>query len=114
MNQEGVGFQLVPPHLHRTNAAKRAIHNYKDHLVTGLIRCDPIFPLHLWDRLLQQATLMLNLLQPSQINLLLSAEDQLNGAFDFNQTPLTPPGTKVLVYETPYQWCTWDPHGIDG
>ena len=65
MHQEGVDLQLVPPYLRRTDAAKRAIQTYKDHLVTGLSSCDPSFPLQLWDRILQQATLMLNLLRPS-------------------------------------------------
>ena len=64
MNQYGVNFQLVPPHLHQTNATERAIQAYKDHLVTRLSSCDLSFPLHLWDRLLQQAMLTFNLLQP--------------------------------------------------
>ena len=84
MHQVGIAFQLVPPHLHRTNAAERAIQNFKDNLVTGISSCDPSFPLRLWDCLLQQDTLTLNLLRPSQINLRLSAKAQLNGAFDFN------------------------------
>ena len=62
MRNAGVTFQLVPPHLHRTNAAERSISTYKDHLIAGLSICDPSFPLHLWDRLIPQATLTLNLL----------------------------------------------------
>ena len=62
MHQEGVDFQLVTPHLHHTNAAERAIHIYKDNLVTGLNIGDPRFPLNLWDRLLHQSMLTLNLL----------------------------------------------------
>ena len=114
MHQEGVDFQLAPPRLHCTNSAKREIQTYKDHLVTGLSSCDQRFPLQLWDPLLQQATLMLNLLLPSQIKPRLSSKAQLNDAFDFNRTPLAPPGMKVLVYETPDQRRTWAPHGIDG
>ena len=114
MQQEGVNFQLVPPHSHRTNAAERAIQTFKAHLIAGLSSCNPNFPLHLWDRLLPQATLTLNLLRPSRINPRLSAEAQLNGAFDFNRTPLAPPGTKVLIFETPTQRRTWAPHGVDG
>ena len=44
MHSEGVDFQLVPPHHHRTNAAQRAIQTYKYHLVNGLISCDKDFP----------------------------------------------------------------------
>ena len=98
----------------RTNAAERAIQTYKYHLISGLSSCDLNFPLHLWDRLIPHATLTLNLLRPSRINPRLSAEDQLNGAFDFNRTPLAPPGTRVIVHKTPENRRTWAPHGVDG
>ena len=88
-----VKFQLVPPYLHCTNSAERVIKTYKDHLIAGLISCDPNFPLHLWDRLIPHATLPLNLLRPSHLNPRLLAEALLNGTFDFNRTPLAPPGT---------------------
>ena len=114
MQNSGVAFQLVLPHLHLTNAAERAIATYKDHLIASLRICNPSFPLHLWDRLISQATLTLNLLRPSCINPRLSAEAQLNGAFGFNRTPLAPPGTKVLVFEAPNICRTWAPHGVTG
>ena len=101
MQNAGVAFQLVPPQLHRNNAAECAIATYKDHLISGISSCDPSFPMHLWDRLTPQATLTLNMLQQSRINPRLSDESQLKGAFEFNHTPLTPPGTKVLVFEAP-------------
>ena len=62
VRRKGVTFQLVPPNLHRTTSAERAIQNFKDHLIAGISSWDPGFPLHLWDRLLSQATLTLNLL----------------------------------------------------
>ena len=93
LREASVKFQLVPPYLHHTNAAERAIQTYKDHLSAGLSSCDPNVPLHLWDRLIPHATLTLNLLRPSRLNPRLSAEAKLNGAFDFNRTPLAPPGT---------------------
>ena len=36
------------------------------------------------------------------------------GQFDFNATPLAPPGTKVLVHSKPKKWATWDFNGIEG
>ena len=107
-------FQLVPPYLHRTNAAERAIQTYKDYFISGLSSCDPNFPLHLWDRLIPNATLTLNLLLPSRLNPILSAEAQLNSAFDFNRTPLAPPGMQVIVHKTPNNRRTCPPHGVDG
>ena len=47
MQNDGVTFQLVLLHLHRTNAPERAIATYKDHLIAGLSICNPSFPLHL-------------------------------------------------------------------
>lgn len=63
-NQQ-VTFQLVSPHMHRQNAAERAIRAWKNHLVVGLCSTETHFPMHLWDHLLQQATITLNLLRPS-------------------------------------------------
>jgi hypothetical protein len=57
-----VGYQLVPPHYHRRNEAEKAIHTLKKHFVTGLVSVYPDFPLYLWDRLLPQEELTLNLL----------------------------------------------------
>ena len=70
--------------------------------------------MHLWCRLLPQATTTLNLLRPSNINPKVSAEAILNGAFDYNATPLAPPGTKIIAYDTPTARKTWSPHGMDG
>ena len=97
---------MIPPHLHQPNSDEQAIQTFKDHLIEGITRCDPDFLLHLWDRLLAQATLTLNLLRPSRINPRLSTEAQLNGAFDFNKTPLEPPGTKALIYESYSDRCS--------
>jgi hypothetical protein len=114
IRSQGATFQLAPPHLHRTNAAEKAIDTWKCHFISCLSTCHPDFPMHLWCRLIPQATTTLNLLRPSRINPRLSAEAQLNGVFDFNRTPLAPPGTKILVHEAPAVRGTWAPHGVDG
>ena len=114
LHNSSVRFQLVPPYLHRTNVAKSAIQTYKDHLIACLSSCDPNLPLHLWDRLIPHAILTLNFLRLSRLNPILSEEAQLNVAFDFNCTPLAPPGTRVIVHETPDNRCTWAPYGVDG
>jgi hypothetical protein len=84
MADQDVDFQLVPPHVHRRSAAERAIRTFKNHFIAGLCSTDRNFPLHLWDRLLPQALLSLNLLRSSRINPKLSAWAQVHGAFDFN------------------------------
>ena len=81
------------------NAAERAIGTFKSHFIAGLATTDPKFPIRLWDQLLPQAELTLNLLRTSRINKNLSAYAQLDGMFDYNKTPLAPPGTRVLLFE---------------
>jgi hypothetical protein len=108
-------YQLVPPHLHRRNAVERAIRTYKSHLLAFLVTCDPEFPVSEWDRLLFQVELTLNLLRSSRVNPnLLSAHAYLHGNFDFNKTPLAPPGTKVVVHLKPEQHASWAFHGEEG
>ena len=114
MAEQEVDFQLVPPHVHRRNAAERAIRTFKNHFIAGLCSTDRNFPLHLWDRLLPQALLSLNILRSSRINPKLSAWAQVHGAFDFNRTPLAPPGTRVLVHEPSTVRETWAPHAVEG
>ena len=109
-----VKFQLAPPHIHRTNAAERAIRTFKDHLLAGLASLDPNFPMHLWDRLLHQATLTLNLLRPARLNPKLSAYAFLNGAFNYMATPLAPPGIRVEIHEKPNNRPSFGYHSTSG
>ena len=64
--ENNVSHQLVPPHIHRRNAAERAIRTYKNHLIAGLYTCDPQFPSREWDRLLPQCNITLNLLRSAR------------------------------------------------
>ena len=114
MAEEGVDYQLVPPGSHRRNAAERAIRTFKNHFIAGLASVDKDFPLHLWDQLVPQAEATLNMLRGSRINPKLSAYAQLNGHFDFNRTPMAPPGIRVLAHVKPAQRTTWSPHAEDG
>ena len=38
----------------------------------------------------------------------------MEGNFDFNKTPLAPPGTKFIVHKKPNRSHTWGQHGIQG
>jgi hypothetical protein len=114
LTAQKVDFQLVPPGLHRRNAAKRAIRTFQNHFIAGLCSVDAEFPIHLWDRLVPQAELTLNLLRGSRINPKLSAWAQVNGTFDYNRTPIGPRCTRVLAHGKPAQRETWSPHALDG
>jgi hypothetical protein len=61
-----------------------------------------------------QVELTLNLLCSSRVNPKLSAYAYLNGNFDFNKTPLAPPGTKLVIHSKPDQHASWAYHGEEG
>ena len=109
-----IKYQLVPPHIHRRNAAERAIRTFKNHFSAGIATLDPKFPICEWDRLLPQAILTLNLLRNSRVNPKLSAWAYLHGNYDFNKWPLAPPGTRVVLHEKSDKRASWAYHGVDG
>ena len=103
-----VAFQCFPPHVHRRNATERAIQTWKNHFCLGPATCDPKFvPLTEWDLLVPQADITLNLLRSSRRQPNLSAYACLNGNFDFNQSPLAPPGTHITPAQPSVR--TWNP-----
>jgi hypothetical protein len=101
-------FQLVPPDMHRRNQAERAIHTFKDHFLAILAGVDAAFPPYLWDLLLPQTKLTLNLLRQSTINPRISAWEFFQGPFDFNKTPLGPVGCQILIHAKPATHRSWD------
>jgi hypothetical protein len=104
LHQQDITFQLVPPYSHRQNSAERAIRSFKYHLIAGRCSTDKSFPMNLWDRLLPQSVITLNMLRTSRINPKLSAATKLFGKYDFNRAPI----------ETPNRRITWAPHVQDG
>jgi hypothetical protein len=62
MDDNGIAFQLAPLHCQRRNAAERVIHTFKNHFITGLCSTNRDFPLNIWDKLMPQCLLALNLL----------------------------------------------------
>ena len=114
MDKNQIQWQLVPPGNHRRNAAEQHICNFKNHFISILVGTDPDFPLHLWDKLIPQACITINLLHNSHRNPQLPAEEYLNGNFYYNTTPLSPPGTKVVEFEPPDKRNSWATHGTLG
>jgi Leu/Phe-tRNA-protein transferase len=101
---------LVTPYSHTRNAAERAIISFKDHLIAGIFPTYKAFPMHLWDRLLPQAVIILNMLRISRINHKLSASTHIDSQYDYNRAPMAPPGTRIIAHETPNRRGTWTPH----
>jgi hypothetical protein len=106
-------IHLVPPHNHRVNAAEHVIATFKEHNISALTTVDKDCPLQLWDNFLPQVELTLNLIQFSRRDPTKLANEEVNGKFDYNKTPLAPLGTKGLVYDDPMVQASWAPHGTD-
>ena len=109
--KSGANHQLAEPNNHQVNAAERAICMWKNHFIAGSCSTDPDFLIGQWDKLTEQATMTLNMLRTSRLDPNLSAHAQLDGQFDYNKTPLAPPGTRALAFEDPGTRDSWAPHG---
>ena len=106
--------ELVPPGCHRRNAAEVAIRNFKAHFLSILAGTADDFPLQLWDKLLPQAEITVNLLRQSNATPTISAYAHMNGPFDYNKMPLAPLGCNVQVHEKADKRGTWAFHSVDG
>jgi hypothetical protein len=82
--------------------------------VAGLSSVDPSFPMHLWDIILPQAEITLNLLRTSRLHPQLSDAAHYHGLVDYNKTAFAPPGCKIIAHEKPGKRRAWAPHGQHG
>jgi hypothetical protein len=90
--------QKVPPDMHRRNIAKRMIRTFKAHLIAIVAGVDPLFPMRRWDLLPNQAEITVNLLRTSKLDPTKSAYEYLNGPFNYDATPMGPPGCKIIAH----------------
>ena len=107
-------FRLVPPEIHGRNAAERHIQTWNNHLISGLSSCTKGSPLNFWCYLIPKGCLTLNLLQKYHMKPNLLSQSQLHGIFDFNATPLAPPGKKCLLHEKKGSRESWAVIAING
>jgi hypothetical protein len=107
-------LKLVPPGCHRCNAAEVAIRNFKAHFLSVLAGTADNFPPSLWDKLLPQTEITLNLLRQSNATPTISAYAHINGPFDYNKMPLAPMGCAVQVHEKTDKRGSWAYHSVDG
>ena len=84
----------------------------KNHLIAGLCTCDSRFLAAYLDKNFPQAIITLNLLRSARLNSSLSTHAEIFGNFNFNETPLAPPGTKVVVHHN--KITTSGIHSLDG
>ena len=108
-------YQLVPPNVHRRNIAERAIQTFKAHFLSILAGLPSTFPNYLWDTLLPQTELTLNLLRQSHSAPAISAWEAYNNSpFNFDATPIGPAGCPVIIHNNPNKRLSWAFRGRDG
>ena len=96
------------------NIAERAIRKFKAHVLEILAGVDSDFPKYMWDNLLTQTELTINLLRQATFNPRMSAWEYYNGAFDYIATPLVPLGCKIMIHNTSTTRKYWDQRGREG
>ena len=106
-------LELVPPGCHRQNAAEVGIRNFKNHFLSVLAGVADGFPPSLWDCLLPQTEITLNLLCQSNATPTVSAYAYLNGLFDYNIMPLAPMGCEVQVHKKSGSRGSWAYHSVE-
>ena len=94
----GVQYQLVPPHIHRRNADEHAIRTFKARFIFILAGIAKTFPNNLWDLLIHQTYLTLNILRQSTLNPKILAWEYFHGPFDYKATPLETLGCPVMIH----------------
>jgi hypothetical protein len=107
-------MELVPPGCHRCNAAKVAICNFKAHFLSVIAGVANNLPPNLWDQLLPQTKITINLIQQSNATPNVLAYAHLSGPFNYKKIPLAPMGCEAQVHEKINRRGTWAYHLVDG
>ena len=112
--QQNCDLQLVSPDMHCCNLAERAIQMFKSHFLAILAGVDPSFPMMLWDRLVPQAVLTLNLLRQAKVDPTLLAYEFIHQKIDCNRMPLALLGCAVQIHKSTNRQKMWDAHSLNG
>ena len=85
-------MELVPPGTQNSNASEVdiTIRNFKAHFLSVIAGTARYFTPSLWDRLLPQAEITINLLRQSNETPNVLAYAHLSGPFDYNKMPIEP------------------------
>ena len=86
----------------------------KNPFIAILSGVDKRFPMHLWDRLLLQIEMTLDMLQVTNIKPWVSAKINLQGQHDYNKMPITPLGFHTMTHNKPERRTLWGPWASKG
>ena len=94
--------------MHLRNASERDIRTFKSHFLTTLAGTCAQLPNFLWDQLLEQAELTMNLMRQDTSDPNKSAWEYLHGIpFSYDATPLFPLGIPVTIHKKPRRRKPW-------
>ena len=115
IKDNGMTYQLVPPDDHRRNINERSIQTAKSHVISSVLcGVDPNFPMHLWDLLIPQMEIKLNLLRQSRTIPTISAGVHLHSPHDYNAYPLAPLCCAVEYHVKTLTRASWGTHALSG
>ena len=106
--------ELVPPGNHQQNHAERSLQTFKNCFKAIIAGVDNNFPMKLWDRLLPQTVLTLNLLGQSYVAPTVSAYQYIHGASNYNKMLLALMGCVVQIHKRSEKRGSWAFNLIDG
>ena len=96
-----MNYEIVPKGKHTRSLAERSLQTWKSHTIGALSGVANNSPLGLWDELLPQLDMQVNLLQFLNINPKVCSWTVLNGSHDFNWHPLAPLDVEIQLLENP-------------
>ena len=99
----------MAPDDHKINACKLAVKSTKYQVISSTTTMDEMCPLQLWSRFLLQMQGTLNIRTSQQDNKL-TANEELNGPFDWNATPMAQLGNNMVALIAPDNRTTYAPH----
>ena len=100
-------YQLFLTNLHCCNAAKCAIYTFKAHFLSILSVIAEYFSKNLWDMLITQTEMALNILRQSTLKPTTYSWENSNGPTSYKHTPLGTLGCKLIMHKKTNTRPSW-------
>ena len=107
-------YQLLPPNAQIRNVSEISICISKAHFLAVLAGLNPNFPKFMWENLLIQAELTINLIRQATLDPSMYVWEYFNGDFDYTETPLGTISCKIIIHNTSNKRKSWDQRGREG
>ena len=98
--------------MHPTNITEHCLCTWKNHFMAMQAGAPPSFCMANWCRMTEQCDITLNMMRPCTLNPLLSAFEAMEGMYSFDDTPMAPVGTEMLMHLKPVRRHSWGYHTL--